>query len=65
MLFTLCNNNKHSNLNLIDRHQFPWLTVSIIENFAKFMSIWAISGLTFKEFGVNFCKSKAFQITLP
>ena len=29
MLFTLCNNNKHSNLNLIDRHQFPWLTVSI------------------------------------
>ena len=30
MLFTLCNNNKHSNLNLIDRHQFPWLTVSIM-----------------------------------
>ena len=30
MLFTLCNNNKHSNLNLIDRHQFPWLTVSIL-----------------------------------
>jgi len=22
---------KHSNLNLIDRHQFPWLTVSIVE----------------------------------
>ena len=30
ILFTLCNNNKHSNINLIDRHQFPWLTVSIV-----------------------------------
>ena len=29
-MFTLFNKTKHSNLNLIDRLQFPWLKVSII-----------------------------------
>ena len=34
---------KHSNLNLIDRHQFPWLTVSIIKSACVVGAVGAVA----------------------